>query len=265
MAKIHPTALVHPQAHLADDVEIGPYCIIDSPDITIGPGNCLIAHVHLTGNVTIGAENIFYPNVVIGFEPQDRKFARGQKSVGVRIGDKNILREGVTIHLATQSRPTTLGNRNYLMCNAHLGHDAQVGNDCTLANAALLAGHVELADNVTIGGVAGVHQFCRVGRLSMLSGGAGIVQDLPPFCTCYTTRLVESLNIVALRRSGYRENIPNLKRAFDILYRDRHTIPIAAGLIERELGHDPLCQELVTFIRSTKRGITPYGSENCDF
>lgn len=260
MARIHPTALVHPEAQLADDVEIGPYCIIDSPNVKIGAGTRLIAHVHLTGPTTIGQNNLLYPNVAIGFEPQDRKFKPGQETVGVLIGNNNILREGVTIHCATSTHPTTVGNGNMLMCYSHLGHDARIGDDCALANGALLAGHVEMGDRVMVGGCGVIHQFCRVGRLSMLSGVAGIVQDLPPFCVAYATRIVESLNIVGLRRAGYRQNIPNLKRAFEILYRSRHTVPNAADKIEQELGHDPLCQEWVDFLRATKRGITPYAS-----
>jgi UDP-N-acetylglucosamine acyltransferase len=117
---------------------------------------------------------------------------------------------------------------------------------------------VKLEPSVIAGGNAVVHQFCRLGRLSMLSGVAGIVQDLPPFCIAYGTRTVGSLNIIGLRRAGYRNHIPPLKRAFEILYLSRHTVPIAADLIERELGTDPLCAELVTFLRTTRRGITPY-------
>jgi UDP-N-acetylglucosamine acyltransferase len=260
MPKIHPTALVHASAQIADDVEIGPYCIIDSPGVHIGSGTRLIAHVHLTANVTLGADNLLYPNVAVGFEPQDRKFAQRQTSAGVSIGNHNIIREGVTIHRATQSQPTTLGDHNFLMCNTHLGHDVRVSNHCTLSNGTLLAGHVELADGVTIGGCGVVHQFCRLGRLSMLSGVAGLVQDLPPFCVSYTTRTVESLNIVGLRRAGFRESIPPLKRAFEILYRSRHTLPIAADAIEREVGDDSLCREFISFIRSSRRGITPYSS-----
>lgn len=262
MCKIHPSAIVHPGAQIANDVEIGPFCIIDSPDVRIGPGTRLIAHVHLTANVSIGSGNLFYPYVAIGFEPQDSKFAPGQPSAGVAIGDHNILRENVTIHRATQNKPTTIGNHNFLMCGVHLGHDVQVGNHCTLANATLLAGHVELADSVTTGGCAVVHQFCRIGRMAMLSGVAGIVQDLPPFCTSYSTRTVESLNIVGLRRAGYRDHIPKLKKAFEILYHGRHTLPMAAEQIDREFGDNPLCQEFAAFIRTSKRGITPYLSRH---
>jgi UDP-N-acetylglucosamine acyltransferase len=258
MPKIHPSAIIHPDAILAGDVEVGPNCIIDSPDVRIGPGTRLIASVYLTGIVTLGTNNTLYPNVALGFEPQDRKFDTARGTGGVSVGDRNILREGVTIHRATGPRPTRVGNDNLLMCNSHLGHDAEVTDSCTLANGVLLAGHVKVEPFAVLGGNAVVHQFCRVGRLSMLSGVAGMAQDLPPFCTAYSTRSVGSLNIVGLRRAGYRGHIPNLKRAFEILYLSRHTTPVAADHIERELGADPLCAELVAFLRSTRRGITPY-------
>jgi UDP-N-acetylglucosamine acyltransferase len=258
MPTVHPSAFVHPHATLADDVFVGPNCVIDSPDVRVGPGTRLIASVHLTGVVTLGVANTLYPHVALGFEPQDRKFDPARATGGVLVGDRNVLREGVTIHRATGSRPTRVGNDNLLMCNAHLGHDVELADHCTLANGTLVAGHVTIQPHAVTGGNAVVHQFCRLGRLSMLSGVAGVGQDLPPFCTAYSTRSVGSLNIVGLRRAGYRDHIPHLKRAFELLYLSRHTTSVAADLIDRELGHDPLCAELASFLRSTRRGITPY-------
>jgi UDP-N-acetylglucosamine acyltransferase len=144
------------------------------------------------------------------------------------------------------------------MVNTHAGHDCVIGNDCTLANGALLAGHVELADRVTLGGNAVVHQFCRLGRLSMISGGAGTVQDVPPFCVIYTIRWVGSLNLVGLRRSGLSGSIDAIKAAFDILYCRRLPNKRAAETIDAECGHDPNCAEFAAFVRSTRRGVTPY-------
>jgi UDP-N-acetylglucosamine acyltransferase len=258
VAKIHRTAIVDPRAQLADDVEIGPNCNI-AGDVVIGASTRLIGNVWLAGPLKIGENNILYPNVCLGFEPQYRNFTEGAGS-GVSIGDHNIFREGATIHRAIGEHPTTVGNNNMLMCNAHLGHDCIVGNNCTLANGALLGGHVTLFDNVTLGGNAGVHQFCRLGRFAMLSGGVGVSQDIPPFCTVYNMRTVGSLNIVGLRRAGYRNHLPHLKRAFEILYQSRHTILNALQHIESELRGDPLCLELVDFIRNTKRGITHFKS-----
>ncbi len=212
MPKIHRTAIVDPQAQLADDVEIGPNCTIQG-SVSIGPGTRLIGNVWLIGPLALGAGNVLYPNVCLGFEPQHYKYVPGT-GAGIAIGDNNILREGVTIHGATGGRPTTVGNHNMLMVNTHLGHDAVVHDHCTLANGALLAGHVTLFDGVILGGNAVIHQFCRLGRLSIMSGAVGVVQDVPPFCTVYEMREVGSLNIVGLRRAGYRDSIPKLKRSF---------------------------------------------------
>jgi len=144
------------------------------------------------------------------------------------------------------------------MANSLLGHDVTVADHCTFANGALVGGHVDIADSVTLGGNAVVHQFCRVGRLAMLSGVMGITQDLPPFCTVYQTRYVSSLNIVGLRRAGYRDSIRPLKKAFEILYRSHHANGSAVARIEAELGDDPLCLELAHFVRGTRRGICTY-------
>ena len=256
VSRIHKSAIIDSQAQLADDVEIGPNCVIEGA-VTIGAGTRLIGHVWLIGPLTLGRSNLLYPNVSLGFEPQSRRYVPGTGS-GVRIGDDNVLREGVTIHRATGDTPTTVGNGSMLMCNSHLGHDAVIGERCTLANGALLAGHVTLGDDVMMGGISAVHQFCRMGRLSMISGGSITVQDVPPFCTVYNTSAVGSLNIVGLRRAGYRQHIPNLNRAFDILFKQRHTLPNTAGQIERDLAHDPLCAEFAAFLRTSKRGITHY-------
>lgn len=257
MPTVHPTAILGNDVQLADDVQIGPWCCLDGR-ITLGPGCRLLQHVHLRGPLTVGANNVFYPNACIGFPPQDRKFDPDTEGAGVAIGDDNILREGVTIHAATGERPTLLGNNNYLMCNTHLGHDARVGNRCTLANQSLLAGHVHLADQVTLGGNAVIHQYCRIGRLAMLSGSMGVVQDLPPFCVTYNTRFIGSLNLVGLRRSNLRDHIKPMQRAFDIFFKQRHTVPVALELIDAELNGDPLVHEFTEFIRGTTRGITPY-------
>jgi UDP-N-acetylglucosamine acyltransferase len=256
-SKIHPTATVHPSAVIAHDVEVGPNCIIDGP-ATIGAGTRLIAGVYLSGKVVLGERNVVYPNTCLGFEPQDRKFDPIKGTGGVAIGNDNILREGVTIHRATGSNPTRLGDNNLLMCNAHVGHDSVVANGCTMANVTALAGHVTLQDSVILGGGAMVHQFCRIGRLVMISGLVGIAQDVPPFCTSYSFRTVGSLNMIGLRRNGYRAHIGTLKQAFRILFMSRHSRAVAVDAMEREFGSDALVAEMVAFCRGTKRGITPY-------
>jgi UDP-N-acetylglucosamine acyltransferase len=257
MPKVHPTAIVDPRARLADDAEVGPWCLIEG-DVTLGAGCRLFERVSLRGPLVAGKNNVFYPQACIGIDPQDRKFDPSHDGPGVRIGDGNLFREGVTVHRSTGSRPTTIGNRNFLMANAHMGHDSTLADDAVMANGALLGGHVEVSDRAFLGGNSGVHQYCRVGRLAMLSGAAGLTQDLPPFCTIYDTRQIGSLNIVGLRRAGYRASIPNLRRAFSIFFRSGLSNHSAVARIEEDLGHDPLCLELAEFIKHSKRGITHY-------
>lgn len=258
MPDIHPTAIVPPSARLADDVAIGPNCILEG-DITLGPGTRLIANVHLQGPLTVGARNLFYPFACIGFAPQHRRFDPRTPGAGTVVGDDNNFRESVTVHRSFTEHPTRIGDRNYFMVSSHVGHDCVIGNDCNFANSALLAGHVTVGDGVTMGGIAGIHQFARIGRLAMLGGGAGLGQDLPPFCVAILDRAVSSLNLIALRRAGLREHITPLKRAFDIFFLGRHANATAVELIEKELGHDPLCREFADFISTSKRGVTPYG------
>jgi len=253
---IHKSSSIDLAAQIADDVVIGPYCNIEGA-VTIGAGSRLIGQVWLRGPLTIGRENIFYPNVCIGFEPQHRKYVPGT-GAGVFIGDNNVLREGATIHGSTGDLPTRLGNNNFLMTNSHLGHDAAVADRCTLASGAMLGGHVIVEDEAFIGGLVGVHQFCRIGRLAILGGGTVSTRDVLPFCTVHYSKEIGSLNIIGLRRAGYRQHIPNLTRAIRILYESRHSISNALRLIEQELGSDPLCLELVTFARATKRGLSNY-------
>ncbi len=261
MPTIHPTAYIDPLAELADDVYVGPYCIIEGR-VTIGPGCRLLSHVCLKGPLTLGPDNRVYPFACVGYDPQDFKFDPDVEGAGTVIGAHNLIRESVTIHRATGSNPTTIGSGNIFMANSHVAHDCVVGDDCMFANAAGIAGHVHIADKVILAGGAGVQQFCRVGRLAMISGNEGITKDLPPFCIVHHTKRVGSLNVIGLRRNGYRDHIKPLQRAFDLLYRSGLTNEIAVQRIEDELADDPLCMEMASFIRSASRGITQYASSD---
>ncbi len=250
-------------AQLGDDVEIGPGCIIDGPSV-IGTGTRLIAQVYLHGEVRIGRENTLYPSVQIGFRPQSRRWDESMPGAGVSIGDRNILREGVTIHHAsTDEHPTQLGDDNYLMTNSHIGHDSVVGNNVTLASGALVAGHAAILDGVNMGGNAALHQFCRMGRYSMIQGGTASARDVPPFCIAarQITR-VASVNLVALRRLGLpHEAIDAVRWAFRVYYREARGVPQAlAAIDERAAAGGPgadLLEEFASFIRTTKQGIAP--------
>lgn len=256
MPQIHPSAIVEESVELADDVVVGPQCIVQGR-VKVGAGTKLLHRVTLHGPLTIGRGNVIYPNACIGYAPQDLKFDHDHGGAGTVIGDGNTTREGVTIHRATKDRPTTLGDRNYLMVGSHMGHDTLVGNDVTMANDAMLGGHVEVGDRAILGGNSGVHQFCRIGRLSLIGGGQTVLQDLPPFCIAHT-KDVGSLNLVGLRRAGLGGHIKALKRAFDLIFRSRLAKPTAIERVLAELGDDPLCVEMADFLRHSKRGITGY-------
>lgn len=261
-AQVHPTAHVDPAARLGTDATVGPFCLV-GPEVTLGDRTQLISHVQITGRTTLGADNIVHPFSVLGGPPQMRAVRSedgASPEFGVLIGDGNEFREHVTINLGTW-RDTIIGNRNYLMTGSHLGHDVLVGNDCTFANDAALAGHCEVGDQVNFGGAAMAQQGCRIGRLAFIGGLVGINRDLPPFCMVHRTKAVSSLNLVGLRRSGMRESIDPLRRAFDLLY--RHGLPLreAADSIEAEVGDDPACQELIEFVRKADRGVLRYVSK----
>lgn len=258
MPQIHRTATVDDQARLAEDVVVGPNCVIDGP-VTIGEGTRLIANVYLKGPMTIGRGNQIYPSAVLGLEPQDWKADPDKPGRGTLIGDRNMIREGVTIHRSSRDdHPTTVGDRNYFMAASHVAHDCIVGNDCMFANSALLGGHCEVGDRVILGGNCGVQQFCRLGRLSMLGGAEGMTADLPPFCMIHHTKQVSALNLIGLRRAGLRQHIGPLRKAFDLYYRHGYPASKSLPLIDQQID-DPLVREFTDFIRASERGVTGYG------
>jgi len=258
MATIHPTAVVSPEAELADDVIIGPNCVITGA-VRLAAGVRLIAGVYLQGSVTVGERTILYPGACLGFEPQDYKFAPGSKTAGVTVGSDCLIRECATIHAASNEHtPTSLGNGCFMMAYSHLGHDCRVGNRVILVNYAACSGHCEVADNATLSGHVGVHQFVRIGRLAFLSGGAGVGMDVPPFCMVNERNRLGGLNLVGMRRNGIsRDEITEVRRAFrDCFRRPVPQAEMQAMLDERSAG-SPAVGEMADFIRHTKRGICP--------
>jgi UDP-N-acetylglucosamine acyltransferase len=260
MASVHPSAIVSPDAVLADDAVVGPHCSITGP-VTLGPGVRLMGHNYLQGPLTIGARTLVYPFACLGFEPQDYKFKPGSRTAGVVIGEDCLIREHATVHAATNNEhPTRVGDRVFMMVNTHVAHDAAIGNDVVMVNGTGIAGHAVIGDRVTFGGNAVVHQFCRIGRLVMMSGDCAVSLDVPPFCMVSERNRIGGLNLVGLRRNGVpREHIVMLRKAFaELLRRPMPRAEVVAGLRERGVagGCEPML-ELAEFIASSKRGITP--------
>jgi UDP-N-acetylglucosamine acyltransferase len=255
--QIHSTAIVHPKASLADDVEVGPFCLIGE-HVTIGKGTRLLSHVTVDGWTEIGERNELYPFASIGGPPQHLGY-KGEPTK-VIIGHDNILREYVTVNRATVQGggTTTIGSKNFLMAYVHIAHDCHLGSHLILANAASLAGHITIDDHAIIGGLTGIHQHVRVGSYSMVGGCCGIVQDLPPFMRAaggYRARMY-GLNSVGLRRHGFStDRISVLKRAYDMLFRSGHRIAEAARLAKVEFGDQPDVMTVLGFLEGTKRGI----------
>lgn len=218
--RIHPTAVIHPSATLAEGVEVGPYAVIGDR-VTIGARTKIGAHVVIDGAVSLGADNHIFPGVMIGLEPQDVSYDGALSRVV--IGDRNRIREYVTIHRPTQAEGLTqIGNDNFLMAYAHVAHNCQIANQVTLANAVELGGYVQVESKAVIGGMTGVHQWVRIGQCAMIGGMSRINRDVPPYLLIEgNPASVRGLNRVGLRRSGITDEsavFQDLKRAYRLLY-----------------------------------------------
>lgn len=260
VSQVHPSSIVSKECRLGDGVRIGPYCVLEG-QVTLGPGVELVSHVCIRGPVTIGANTRLYPGACIGFEPQDFKYTPGMKTAGVVIGSDCLIREHVTIHAATKADvPTTVGNKCFLMATTHLGHDVKIGNNIIMVNGAGIAGHSEVADNVILSGSVLVHQFVRIGRFAMLSGGVGVSMDVPPFCLVPERNRLGGINLVGMRRGGFaRDEITGVRRAFREVLR----VPTLTKqeMIDKlsELGMTyPAVNEMAAFVAEpNRRAICP--------
>jgi UDP-N-acetylglucosamine acyltransferase len=254
--RIHPTAVISPEAELADDVVVGPHVVIEGP-VRIGRNCTVRAHAYLCGPLTMGANNIVFPGAVLGERPQHLKY--NGEPTGLEIGDGNIFREHVTIHRGTtQAWTTRIGSHNFFMVNSHVAHDCQIGNRCILANGALVGGHCTVEDNVYLSGNCALHQFVRVGRLALLSGCSASTKDIPPFVIQQGIDTVVGVNVIGMRRAGVSDDRINaVRRAFRILFLQRLVMPSALARIEQEMKDIDVVEELVNFIRRSSRGINP--------
>ncbi|MEI7901261.1 MAG: acyl-ACP--UDP-N-acetylglucosamine O-acyltransferase [bacterium] len=258
MATIHQTAIVDSKAQLDTDVEVGPYAII-GPDVKIGAGTVVQAHAYVSGHTTIGKKCDLFPFACVGMKTQDLKYQAGDVTY-VEVGDNTVLREFSTVHLGTKpGEVTKVGNRCLIMAYCHIAHGCVVGNDVIMANVATLAGEVTLEDFAILGGMVGVHQYCRIGQHAMIGGAAKIRQDCPPYMVTENVGAevrVLGLNIVGLQRRGFSAEVcAALKEAYKLVYREGLNRTQAMERVKYEVANLPEVKTLVDFYANSKRGV----------
>jgi UDP-N-acetylglucosamine acyltransferase len=253
---IHSTAVVHPKAQIGAECEIGPYCLVGE-HVVLGPRCRLVAHVVVDGHTKLGEGNEIFPFASIGLKTQDLKWKGGVTRL--EIGDNNTFRESVTVNSATSDgEVTSVGSNNHILAYSHIAHNVKLGNYVIMSNVATLAGHVTVEDYAVVGGLAAIHQFCRIGKMSMIGGCAKVVQDVPPFMIVDgNPGETRTVNKVGLERNGVTEATQAaLRQAYKILFRDGLTISNALTRIEQELPALPEVEYLVQFVRTSERGIS---------
>jgi UDP-N-acetylglucosamine acyltransferase len=248
MTFIHPTALVSEKALLAEDVEIGPFAIIED-EVTLGRGCKIDSHAKICRGVTMGAGNLVGHGSVIGGNPQDLGFDPA-KMTGVLIGEGNTFREHVTVNRSTQENSNTvIGDRNFLMAVSHLGHDVQIGSDNVIANNVMVAGHCKLGNRIFVGGGAAIHQFIHIGDYAMVQGNAGMTRDIPPYCIVHQINLLSGLNVIGLRRGGFTvEERSEIKKAYQILLSQKTSRTEALAAADQQ-DWSPAARVLIEAVR----------------
>ena len=264
MAQIHPTAVIDSNAKIGEKVSIGPYCCIGA-NVEIGDGVELKAHVVIDGQTSIGADCKFFPFASIGLPPQDLKYS-GEEST-LTLGERNIVREYVTMNPGTDGGglETRVGNDNLFMVGAHVAHDCIVGNNIIMANNATLAGHVVIDDYAIIGGLAAVHQFCRIGRHAMIGGMSGVENDIIPYASVLGGRArLSGLNLVGLKRRGFsKDEIKSLRVAYRQLFAEEGLLSERIEDVAGQFSEVEVIMEIVEFMRAeSQRGLTHPRSVN---
>lgn len=252
---IHPTALVDPGAELGAGATIGPYCIVGA-GVVLGAECWLQNHVTLNGPTKAGARNKFFAYCSIGQQTQDLKYA-GEPTY-LEIGDDNVFREFVTVNRSTTAESKTrIGSRGNFLAYSHIAHDCVVGDAVVFSNNGTLAGHVQVGDNVIMGGLTAVHQFCRLGRLAITGGCSKIVQDVPPYMIADGNPAeIRGINLIGLERNGFTsESVKSIKEAFRLLYRSKHNTRQAIEAVRAELPPTTEITQILDFIEKSERGI----------
>ncbi len=255
--EIHKTALVHPNARLAAGVAVGAYSSI-GPNVTLTEGVVIGSYCSVEGRTTVGPRTRIFNGAVVGSPPQDKKYSADDE-VSLEMGQDNIIREYVTINPGTKDGGgcTRIGDDNLFMAYSHVAHDCQIGDHCVMANAGTLGGHVTLEDHAIIGGLTAVHQFVRLGFMSIVGGCSKVVQDIPPFSMCDGhPAKVYNINSVGLKRAKMPSDvIRELRRAFKILFHSGLTKRNAMAKVEQEIKSIPEIQRLLSFCQTSQRGL----------
>jgi UDP-N-acetylglucosamine acyltransferase len=257
MSKLHPTAIIHPSAELAEDVCVGPYAIIEA-GVVIGAGGNVAAHAQLLARTVLGDACVIGHGAIIGGDPQSLAFDVRLPS-NVVLGKRNVVREHVTIHRSMyEEKSTMIGDDNFFMAASHVGHDGQMGNRNVIANNVLFAGHVEVGNHCFFGGASVFHQFIRVGDYAMIQGKSGFSMDVPPFVIGTENNLVAGMNIVGMKRAGFTlAQRQELKRAFDLIYRSGRNLSQALAATQELTWTGPAAQFVAFIAGYGKKGIAP--------
>ena len=252
--RISEHAVVDPEANIADDVEVGPFCVI-GPHVTIESGCRLLNSVTVVGHTKLGKDNICFPHAVLGAVPQDKKY-RAEPTT-LEIGNGNVFREAATVHVGTEKGGgvTRVGDNNLLMVNCHLGHDVMLGNNCVLANNVMIAGHVVIGDYVNMMGGVGVHHFVSIGDYAYIGGYARVHHDVPPFVKIDGSDEIRGLNTVGLRRAGYAEDdVKELEKAYRNLFTRKKPLSVAMSEYDVMNGINPHVKRLIEFLHRRNSG-----------
>ena len=256
MSLIHPTAIIYPGAVIGEDCEIGPHCQIGA-EVVLGRRNKLHSHVILMGEAHIGDGNQIFSYAVIGTDPQDLKY-RGEKT-GLSIGNRNVIREFVTINRSNcSSELTSVGDGNLLMEYVHVGHNCQIGSGCVIANTVQMAGHLVIEDYVSIGGLTAIHQFVQIGTHAFVGGASAVKKDIPPYTRGMGNPYKTSgLNSVGLQRRGFSsESLDSIKEIYRVFYRQGLNVSQALEIVESWPTLTPEQRIFLEFVRSSERGLS---------
>lgn len=256
--KIHPTAIVESTVELGEDVEIGPFAYVGG-QARIGRGSAIFHHASVEGNTVLGSQCEVYPYCTIGGKTQDLKYRGGNP--GLRIGDRNVFREYVSVHCATgDGLYTSIGNDNTILAYSHVAHDCQLGDAIVISNSVQIGGHVLIENHVTLGGNSGVHQFCRIGAYAMISAYAKVVQDVAPyFIADGQPAVIRSVNKVGLERKGFTsEQLERVKQIYRVLFRDGlNRTQALEKLVQHPQAQSVEFQTLLNFAAKSERGLAP--------